>query len=53
MLYEKIVELIGPPPSGFEPVLYVACVLVLLWLLSTFFSVLWSFLQMLGGGRRG
>ena len=53
MLYEKVVELIGTPPAGLEPVLYIVCVLVLVWLLSTFFSVLWSFLQLLGGGRRG
>lgn len=53
MLYEKIVELIGAVPPGMEPVLYIVCVLVLVWLLSTFFSILWSFLQLLGGGRRG
>ena len=53
MLYEKVVELIGPVPAGLEPVLYIVCVLVLVWLLSTFFSVLWSFLQLLGGGKRG
>ena len=52
MIYEKVVELIGPVPVGLEPVLYIVCCLVLIWLLSTFFSVLWSFLQLLGGGRR-
>lgn len=53
MLYDKVVELVGPVPAGLEPVLYIVCVLVLIWLLSTFFSVLWSFLQLLGGDHRG
>lgn len=52
MLYEKVVELVGPVPAGAEPVLYLVVCLVLVWLLSTFFSVLWSFLQLVGGGRR-
>lgn len=51
MIYNAIVELIGPVPYGAEPILYVCCVLVLVWLLGTFFSVLWSFLSLLGGGR--
>lgn len=53
MLYDKIVELVGDVPAGMEPVLYVVACLILVWLLSTFFSVLWSFLHLIGGGRRG
>ena len=53
MLYEKIVELVGDVPAGMEPVVYVVCCLILVWLLSTFFSILWSFLQLIGGGLRG
>lgn len=36
MLYDKIVELVGAVPAGLEPVLYIVCVLALIWLLSTF-----------------
>lgn len=53
MLYDKFVELVGTVPAGLEPVVYIFACLSLIWLLSTFFSVLWSFLQLLGGGRRG
>lgn len=52
MLYDKVVELVGVVPAGMEPVVYLLSCLILVWLLSTFFSVLWSFLQLLGGGRR-
>ena len=51
MLYEAVVDLIGPVPDGLEPLLYVACVLVLLWLLSTTFSIIWSVLAWIGGRR--
>ena len=51
MLYEAVVELIGPVPVGFEPLVYVACILVLLWLLSSTFSILHSVLGWLGGGK--
>ena len=53
VLYEKIVELIGPVPAGLEPVLYIVCCLILVWLLSTFFSILWNFFRLIGGDRRG
>ena len=38
MLYEAVVSLIGEVPAGFEPLVYVACILVLLWLLSSLSS---------------
>ena len=53
MLYEKVVELLGPVPTGLEPVLYIVCALILVWLLSTFFSILWNFFRLIGGDRRG
>ena len=53
MLYEKVVELRGPVPAGLEPVLYFVCALILVWLLSTFFSILWNFFRLIGGDRRG
>ena len=49
MLYEEVVNLLGPVPTGYEPLLYVACVLVLLWLLSSVFSILWSVIGWIGG----
>lgn len=51
MLYDKIVELVGVVPIGLEPVVYIVSCLILVWLLSTFFSVLWSFFSMIGGGK--
>lgn len=49
MLYEKVVELIGTVPVGFEPLVYIGSILVLLWLLQTVFSVLWTLLSWIGG----
>lgn len=49
MLYSAVVNLIGPVPSGFEPLVYLASILVLLWLLSSVFSILWSVLNWIGG----
>lgn len=49
MLYEALVNLIGDVPVGFEPLVYIACVLVLIWLLSSVFSILWSVLNWIGG----
>ena len=49
MLYEKIVELIGVVPVGFEPLAYIGSILVLLFLLQTVFSILWTLLNWIGG----
>lgn len=49
MLYQAIVDLIGEVPVGFEPVVYLGAILVLIWLLSTVFSILWSLLSWIGG----
>ena len=49
MLYEKVVELIGDVPVGFEPLVYIGAVLVLIWLLQTVFSILWTLLSWIGG----
>lgn len=49
MLYEAVVNLIGAVPVGFEPLVYVGCILVLLWLLTSVFSILWSLLGWIGG----
>ena len=49
MLYEAVVSLIGEVPVGFEPIVYVSCMLVLVWLLYSVFSILWSVLSWIGG----
>lgn len=49
MLYEAVVNLIGEVPVGFEPLVYVCCILVLLFLLNSVFSILWSLLSWIGG----
>lgn len=49
MLYEALVNLVGPVPTGLEPLVYMAACLVLLWLLSSVFSILWSVLNWIGG----
>ena len=36
MFVEKIVALIGEVPSQFEPVLYVMCLVIFLWLVDAF-----------------
>lgn len=49
MLLDQIEALIGPIPVGFEPLVYIGAILVLLWLLSSVFSILWSLLSWIGG----
>lgn len=41
-MFDAVQALIGIVPAGFEPVVYVLCIPVLLWLLSQFFGLLWS-----------
>ena len=49
MLDEAVVNLIGEVPLGYEPLVYIACILILLWLLSTTFSILWQIINWIGG----
>lgn len=49
MLFEAVVNLIGEVPVGFEPLIYVLCIPILLWLLSCTFSILWSVLSFISG----
>lgn len=49
MLYEAVVNLIGEIPVGFEPVVYVGCLILLLWLVNTTFSILFSVVNWIGG----
>lgn len=49
MLYEALVNLIGEVPIGFEPLVYLGAILILLWLLSSVMSILWSVISWIGG----
>lgn len=49
MLYEAVINLIGPVPVGFEPLVYCFVCLVFLWVLSSTFSILWSIVNWIGG----
>lgn len=49
MLYEAVVSLLGDVPAGFEPLIYVFTFFILLWLLGTTFSIIWSLLSWIGG----
>lgn len=40
MLMEEITKLVGSAPSGYEGLVYVACILVMLYLLDCFYGVL-------------
>ncbi len=53
MLYASLVELIGDVPVGFEPLVYIAAFLVLVYLLSATFNILWAILNWIAGGRGG
>lgn len=51
MLYEAVVELIGEVPVGYEPLVYVMACLILMWLLSSTFSILYAVLGWIGGRK--
>lgn len=51
MLYEEVIALIGEVPTGFEPLVYLFCLLVLLWFLQFVSSVLWTILSWFGGRK--
>lgn len=41
-MFDAVQALIGTVPAGFEPVVYVLCIPVLLWLLCQLFGLLWA-----------
>lgn len=45
MFYEEVVNLLGEVPAGFEPLVYFGCILLLIWFLQFFSSILWSVLK--------
>ena len=48
-IYDQVVSLVGDVPIGFEPVVYLASIVILIFLLSTGFRVLYSVLSWVGG----
>lgn len=44
-MFDAIQALIGTIPAGYEPVVYVLCVPLLMWLLGQFFGILWSLME--------
>lgn len=48
-VYEQIVNIVGEVPVGLEPVVYMVSLLVLLFLLSAGFRILWAVLNWVGG----
>lgn len=49
MLYEAVINLIGEVPVGFEPLVYAGCIVLLLWLVNTTFSILFQVVNWIGG----
>lgn len=41
-MFDAVQTLIGQVPPGYEPLVYVMCIPILLWLLSQFFGILWA-----------
>lgn len=41
-MFDAVQVLIGQVPVGYEPLVYVMCIPILLWLLSQFFGILWA-----------
>ena len=49
-IYAALVDLVGEVPSGYEPVAWVCCSLVLLFLVRSAFGIIASVLRLGGGG---
>ena len=48
-IYQAIEELIGAVPVGYEPLAYVVCAVILIFLLSNCFMLIGSIIKKLGG----
>lgn len=44
-MFDALTSLIGIVPSGYEPLVYVLCIPLLMWLLGQFFGILWSLME--------
>lgn len=51
-MYAEILNLVGEVPYGFEGLAWVISAVILVFLLQTAFSVLFTVCKWLGGGRR-
>lgn len=49
MLIDQITQLIGTLPVGYEPLYAVMAFPLLLWILSSVFSIIWRVLSWIGG----
>ena len=49
MFYDAVVEIIGMPPEGYEPLLYVAVVLVFIFVLYNAFILIGGIIKKIGG----
>lgn len=48
-LYEAVVALVGTPPAGYDIIAWMACVIVLLYLVCSAFSIVASVISYIGG----
>lgn len=44
-MFDALTSLIGVVPAGYEPLVYVLCIPLLMWLLGQFFGILWSLME--------
>jgi hypothetical protein len=51
-VYAAIVALIGTPPAGYDIVVWVVCAVLLLYLITSAFSILASFIGFIAGKGR-
>ena len=49
MIYNAVIELIGPAPVGYEPLAYVATVFITLFLLINAFVMIGGIIKKIGG----
>lgn len=47
-IYEQVVAIVGEVPAGFEPVVYLASLFILVFLLSAGFRILWAVMSWVG-----
>lgn len=48
-IYEQVVAIVGEVPAGFEPVVYLCSLVILVFLLCSGFRILWAVLGWVGG----
>lgn len=51
-VYEALIGLVGEPPAGYDIVVYLVACVVLLYLLTSAFSIIGSVLKWIGGGPK-